>query len=172
MTTIAKTKGLYSKQTIQKGEKICMYDGEIITTPPDDSEYVVFDGKHYINPVNMPECLGRYANDGGRLNNALFVNVCTPSLTHWIKHGKLTKSVTYFIATKTILPDEEILVNYGYHYWKDRTHLLHPDIRASMEIHCYGLGISILFVINAKWINYHHGLFSKSFIKKKPAIPL
>jgi len=112
-------KGLFTTTRIKKGELIVEYTGEKLTWKQAERRYKNSDKMGYvfhISPKNCidalpcPDALARYANDA----NA--------TLSKKVKNNseyQIIKRKAYIVATKSIKPGEEILVDYGDDYWED-----------------------------------------------------
>ena len=105
--------GLFMCERAKKGERIARYYGELIG--PEETKRRRETGAQYILRASSKQFLdaeayihqrGRYANDGGRKNNARIstvVNKCPVTGLHWVS----------ILARKTILPGQEVYVPYG-----------------------------------------------------------
>ncbi len=115
-------KGLFVKKEFKRADIICEYEGEVVPWSVCEKRadeghegYVFFISKnHCIDAYFTPEAIGRYANDAkgigrveGLRNNAQY----EIKVREGRKRG-------FIVATRTIKPDEEVLVDYGKDYWK------------------------------------------------------
>jgi SET domain-containing protein len=110
-------KGLFTNEKIKKGALIIEYTGEKLTwkqavrrySKSDSMAYVFhISPKNCIDAQNTPDSLARYANDA----NA--------TLSKKVKNNseyQIVKRKAFIVATKSIKPGEEILVDYGDDYW-------------------------------------------------------
>jgi SET domain-containing protein len=113
-------KGLFTKKRIKKGEVIVEYKGEKLTWAQCLRRYkngnkpmhYVFcvSPKNSIDAGPCPNELARYANDA---NPDLKINGLKNNSEYQIIRRK-----PYIVATKSIPPDSEILVDYGDDYWE------------------------------------------------------
>jgi uncharacterized protein len=116
-------KGLFVKSKFTRGDIVCEYAGEIVTWAECERRadqghegYVFFITKnHCIDAYFTPEAIGRYANDAkgigrveGLKNNAQYEIK--------VRSGK---KKGFIVATRTINPGDEVLVDYGKDYWKN-----------------------------------------------------
>lgn len=114
-------KGLFTKTQFTRGDIVCEYEGEIVTWAECERRadeghegYVFFITKHRcIDAYFTPEAMARYANDAkgigrveGLKNNAQY----EIKVRQGVKRG-------FIVATRTINPGDEILVDYGDDYW-------------------------------------------------------
>ena len=105
--------GLFTCERVKKDERIARYYGELIG--PEETARRRAAGAQYIVRANSKQFLdaeayvrqrGRYANDGGVLNNARIsttVNTCPVTGMHWVS----------ILTRRTIQPGREIYVPYG-----------------------------------------------------------
>ena len=115
-------KGLFVKKEFKRADIICEYEGEIVPWSVCEKRadeghegYVFFISKnHCIDAYFTPEAIGRYANDAkgigrveGLRNNAQY----EIKVREGRKRG-------FIVATRTIKPNDEVLVDYGNDYWK------------------------------------------------------
>lgn len=116
-------KGLFAKKTFKRGDIVCEYEGEFVPwsvcekRANDGHEgYVLFiNKKRCVDAYFTPEAMGRYANDAKGIGR---VEGLRNNAQYEIKVRKGEKRA-FIVATKTILPDAEILVDYGSDYWKN-----------------------------------------------------
>ena len=107
--------GLFTTETINKGDKIVEYKGKIKTwaeAKHDDGNFYIFyvNDQHVIDGATNKKGLARFINDAkgltrikGVTNNAEFVCVGLR---------------VFVVATKNIPAGSEILVGYGKEYWQ------------------------------------------------------
>jgi SET domain-containing protein len=112
-------KGLYTKKEIKKGERFLEYTGEIITEKElnrraenDLFGYAFYISKRKcIDAYNMPEVIGRYANDAKGLTRVEGLkNNC---------YYDVWKNRAWLVAGRNIKAGEELLISYGAEYWRD-----------------------------------------------------
>lgn len=112
--------GLFARVNIRSGYRICPYEGELLSEKEFEDRYsedypsyaIPFPGNALltIDPRDVPDALGRYANasdyPGARLRaNAELVAV-------------ESEYRVYLVALRNIRADDEILFNYGRGYWE------------------------------------------------------
>ena len=105
--------GLFMLETAKAGERVARYYGELLgpkeaaIRKAAGSQYILrANSKQFIDAAAHPDQRGRYANDGGKNNNARIattVNTCPITGMHWV-------SIT---ARKRIRAGDEVLVPYG-----------------------------------------------------------
>jgi len=108
-------KGLFTKIFIPKGTRIVEYKGKISTWKEVDHNegkngYIYYINRNYvIDAVSYKKALARYANDAkglkrvkGITNNCIYMQ---------------DEMRVFIESTKDILPECEILVEYGKEYW-------------------------------------------------------
>lgn len=115
-------KGLFVKKEFKRADIICEYKGEILPwadclkrAEEGHEGYVFFiSNKQCIDAYFTPEEMGRYANDAkgvsrveGLRNNAQYEIK--------VRDGKKRG---FIVATRTIKPNDEVLVDYGNDYWR------------------------------------------------------
>jgi len=126
--------GLFAKKKIKDKSVICSYEGveisaEILALGYGSRDYVasaIKDHKDKANTVVYIDgeaelsCYGRFAQDpiDEHLVNAKIL---------WRK-GKMV-----VVSTCAIRPGDEIYIEYGLDYWRDRLHVLEPELRARIE---------------------------------------
>ena len=116
-------KGLFADQKFTRGDIVCEYEGEIVpwSVCLDRAEkgfegYVFFISRnHCIDAYFTPEALGRYANDARGVSR---VDGLRNNAQYEIKTRNGEKRV-FIVATRTIHPGDEVLVDYGNDYWKN-----------------------------------------------------
>lgn len=116
-------KGLFSNQKFTRGDIVCEYEGEILPwseclerAEQGYEGYVFFITRNYcIDAYFTPEAIGRYANDARGISR---VEGLRNNAQYEIKTRKGEKKV-YIVATRTINPGDEVLVDYGDDYWKN-----------------------------------------------------
>ena len=112
-------KGLFVNRDVKKGERIVEYLGEIITwkecdirAERDEGGYVFYvNRKKCIDAFHMPEALARFANDANGL-------IKEKGITNNCKY-EIYKNTGWITSTKDIKAGSEILVRYGFEYWRD-----------------------------------------------------
>ena len=112
-------KGLFVNRDVKKGERIVEYLGEIITwkecdirAERDEGGYVFYvNRKKCIDAFHMPEALARFANDANGL-------IKEKGITNNCKY-EIYKNTGWITSTKGIKAGSEILVRYGFEYWRD-----------------------------------------------------
>jgi SET domain-containing protein len=115
-------KGLFTRKAIPKGKCICEYRGRIrtwkqsLTEPGDNPYYFYINSRTVINPLYGKKTLAHFANDAEgfsqskkHINNAEYL---TEGRRCWI------------YSTRNIKRFEEILVDYGWEYWKVRKEII------------------------------------------------
>jgi SET domain-containing protein len=112
-------KGLFTTEKIKKGTLIVEYLGEKLSwkaaqyryRKSETMAYVFYiSDKNCIDAQNTPDELARYANDA------------KATLGKKVKNNaeyQIVKRKAFIVATKTIAPGEEILVDYGDDYWEN-----------------------------------------------------
>lgn len=118
-------KGLFTRKTIAKGERIVEYKGTVTTWKEVDHNegengYIYYISRnHVINARPHPDHLARYANDAkgiaklkGLSNNALY---------------RVDGLKVYIESTKEIPAGSEIFVGYGKEYWDTIRHNIKLD---------------------------------------------
>ena len=116
-------KGLFADQKFTRGDIVCEYEGEIVpwSVCLDRADkgfegYVFFITRNRcIDAYFTPEAMGRYANDAMGVSR---VDGLRNNAQYEIKTRKGEKKV-YIVATRTIQPNDEVLVDYGDDYWKN-----------------------------------------------------
>ena len=120
--------GLFAVKKIEEGAKFCSYEGVEVTEETlclgyGNRDYVASAVKDhrtmemiYIDGEAELSCYGRFCQDpiDDHLVNAKIL---------W-REGKMV-----LVAMVDIEPGDEIYVEYGLDYWKDRLHFLHPELR-------------------------------------------
>jgi SET domain-containing protein len=108
-------KGLFTKVLIEKGTRIVEYKGKLqrwkdVKAEDGHNGYLMYITRNaVINALPAIKTKGRYANDARGLSRK-------KGLTNNSEY--VSEGVRCFIeATRTIQPDEEILVGYGWEYW-------------------------------------------------------
>jgi uncharacterized protein len=110
-------KGLFTKVSIRKGEKIVEYKGKIITWKQHEKlsdegkgGYAFFVNNNYvIDAYHTPQYLARYANDARGL-----------SRVEGIRNNSVyeeKKKIVHIVATRNIPAGSEIFCSYGDEYW-------------------------------------------------------
>ncbi|MEO9052304.1 MAG: SET domain-containing protein-lysine N-methyltransferase [Ginsengibacter sp.] len=127
-------KGLFTKQTILKGERILEYKGRI-TTWKDVLNGKKFNGyvyfvtrNHVIDAMSRLKSLGRYANDAKGITRR-------KGLTNNSKYVQEGKKV-FVEAVKDIPARTEILVPYGKDYWqviRDNNKILEKEAKSNKQ---------------------------------------
>jgi hypothetical protein len=114
-TIPASGKGLFTKNKIEKGERIVEYKGKI-TTWKKVNETTIFNGyvyyinrNHVIDASKNIKTFGRYANDASGLSKIKGIR----NNSTYVKDGENV----YIDATRNIEAGEEILVSYSKGYW-------------------------------------------------------
>lgn len=116
-------KGLFTKSQFKRGDEICEYEGEILPWAECQKRadqgyegYVFFITRNRcIDAYFTPEAIGRYANDARGLTR---VEGLKNNAQYEIKtRGGIKRA--FIIATRTINPGDEILVDYGADYWQN-----------------------------------------------------
>ena len=110
-------KGLFTKVSIKKGEKIVEYKGRIITwklheklSELDKGGYAFYVNKNYvIDAYDTPQYLARYANDARGLSRLEGVR------NNSVYEEK--KKIVHIVATRNIPAGAEIFCSYGDEYW-------------------------------------------------------
>eukprot|EP00750_Incisomonas_marina_P003002 INCI12805.1.p1 GENE.INCI12805.1~~INCI12805.1.p1 ORF type:complete len:252 (+),score=45.75 INCI12805.1:249-1004(+) len=103
--------GIFTTRDIPKGTVICEYRGEAYDTFQamrlEDKSYLMRLGKDsYIDAKNMPHVLARYIND------------CrNPCLYNVEFEKRPDQGFAFVVATRDILAEEELWVDYGKWYW-------------------------------------------------------
>ena len=127
--------GLYACKRIKNGKTICSYEGVEVSEATlsqgyGNRDYVASGIKDhrtremvYVDGEALLSCYGRFAQDpiDDNLVNAKIL---------W-RDGKLV-----LIAMGDIQLGDEIYVEYGLDYWRDRLHFLHPELRKRLESKC------------------------------------
>jgi hypothetical protein len=127
--------GLFAVAAKKKNDKICTYEGvevaeDTLRQGYGDRDYVasaIRDHKTgelvYVDAEAELSCYGRFAQDpiDEHLVNAKIL---------W-REGRL-----WLVATCEIAPGDEIFVEYGLDYWRDRLHFLDKELRARIETKC------------------------------------
>jgi exodeoxyribonuclease III len=127
--------GLYATKPIKANSLICTYEGveiplERIKEGIGDRDYVASAIKNhktqelvYVDADLEDSCYGRFAQDpiDDHLVNAKLL---------WVK-GKIR-----LVATCDIDPGDEIYLEYGLAYWRNKLDCLHPHLRARIEEKC------------------------------------
>ncbi|MBK5284166.1 MAG: SET domain-containing protein-lysine N-methyltransferase [Bacteroidia bacterium] len=115
-------KGLFTKKAIPKGKCLTEYKGRIRTwkeslKEPGDNQYFFYvNAKTVINPLHGKNTLAHFANDADGF---------TRSKAHKNNAEYLTEGKRCFIySTRPIARFEEILVDYGWEYWKVRKEIM------------------------------------------------
>ncbi len=116
-------KGLFVKNTLKRGDIVCEYEGEFVPWSVCEKRaeeghegYVFFiSNKRCVDAYFTPEAMGRYANDAKGIGR---VEGLRNNAQYEIKVRKGEKRV-FIVATRTIHPDGEVLVDYGSDYWKN-----------------------------------------------------
>lgn len=116
-------KGLFTKEKFTRGDIVCEYEGEILPWSEclDRAEqgyegYVFYITRNRcIDAYFTPEAVGRYANDAKGFNR---VEGLRNNAQYEIKTREGEKRV-FIVATRTIHPGDEVLVDYGDDYWKN-----------------------------------------------------
>lgn len=113
-------RGLFAAKEIRRGDIVAEYWGDLITEEQASELYSSGRGAYMyrthdgrvMDADRIEECISKYANDArgmtfqqGLVNNARFE-----------ERGKRV----LLIASRTIKPGQEILINYGKDYWRDR----------------------------------------------------
>ena len=116
-------KGLFADQKFTRGDIVCEYEGEIVpwSVCLDRADkgfegYVFFITRNRcIDAYFTPEAMGRYANDAMGVSR---VDGLRNNAQYEIKTRQGEKKV-FIVATRTIQPGDEVLVDYGDDYWKN-----------------------------------------------------
>ena len=116
-------KGLFVKKTFKRGDIVCEYEGEFLPWSVCEKRaeegyegYVFFiNNKRCVDAYFTPEAMGRYANDAKGIGR---VEGLRNNAQYEIKVRNGEKRV-FIVATRTIHPDGEVLVDYGSDYWKN-----------------------------------------------------
>jgi SET domain-containing protein len=116
-------KGLFSSVKLTRGDIVCEYEGEIVTWAECERRaelgyegYAFFMTKHRcVDAFFTPDALGRYANDAKGIGR---VEGLKNNAQYEVKTRGGIKKV-FIVATRTIHPGDEILVDYGDDYWKN-----------------------------------------------------
>ena len=113
--------GLFAYKKIEERSRICGYSGEQSDEPPGGDYVAEMPGGNRFITGDISKSFGPYANDcrDDHMTNAKL---------KWDRNGK-----AYLEATKTILPGEEIFIDYGLDFWRGRTHRLRGEARADTE---------------------------------------
>ncbi|CAN5583317.1 hypothetical protein BH11BAC2_BH11BAC2_13230 [soil metagenome] len=122
-------KGLFTKQKLTRGDIVCEYEGEIVTwaecvrrANEGHEGYVFFITKNRcVDAYFTPMAMGRYANDAKGVGR---VATLRNNAQYEIKSRNGEKKV-FIVATRTIHPSEEILVDYGQDYWENLSKTKH-----------------------------------------------
>jgi hypothetical protein len=127
--------GLFAAKKITGGSDFCTYEGvelpeSVVRMGYGNRDYVasaIKDHKTgemiYVDGQSEAACYGRFAQDP---IDELLVN----AKILWRK-GKLV-----LIATTDIAPGDEIYVQYGLEYWRDRLDVLTMELRERIEVKC------------------------------------
>ena len=122
-------KGLFTKVFIPKGSRIVEYKGKATTWKEVDHKegkngYIYYVTRNYvIDASTYKKALARYANDAKGLQRLKGIN---NNCIYTLFKGKV-----YIQSIKDILPNTEILVDYGREYW--------DVIRYNAKLHAAGL---------------------------------
>ena len=116
--------GLFMSEKAKRNDRLARYYGELIGPAEANrrraagAQYIVrVNSNQYIDGEGYPQQHGRYANDGGRKNNAHIgtsINKCESTGTHWVS----------ILARKSIKAGHEVYVPYGRNYprsWRNET---------------------------------------------------
>ncbi len=130
-------KGLFASKPIKRGEIVAEYWGNLITEEQASAQYAAGGGTYLyrthdgrvMDAEPVDECIAKYANDA---RGASF----QPGLINNVRFEERAKKVL-LIASRNIHPGDEILINYGRDYWRDRLPKNRPKpVRnRKMEIH-------------------------------------
>lgn len=115
-------KGLFVKQEYRRGDIICEYEGEFIPWSECEKRaqkgyegYVFFISKNRcVDAYFTPWAMGRFANDARGIGR---VSGLTNNAQYEIKRRNGEQRV-FIVATRTILPGQEVFVHYGLDYWR------------------------------------------------------
>lgn len=117
-------KGLFAKAIFKRGQPILEYTGEQITWAQCRKRNEALDGvgayyfyvseRKCIDALYCLDSLARYANDA-----AGFVRI--PGIRNNSRF-EIIKGKPYIVASRTILPGQEIFVSYGRSYWNAMRH--------------------------------------------------
>lgn len=124
-------RGVFAKRDIRKGEKLCIYDGQImdIGTPGDNSyDLGIPDTKTMCRGYREPRNsigLGQFINDGARYVWTGVPEVDAIALVIYLRQSSQTMNckpvfhhkMIYMEAIRDIKKDEELFHFYGLHYW-------------------------------------------------------
>lgn len=116
-------KGLFVKEKFTRGDIVCEYLGEILPWSECEKRaeqgyegYVFFiSKKKCVDAYFTPEAMGRYANDAKGIGR---VEGLKNNAQYEIKTRNGEKRA-FIVATRTINPNDEVLVDYGSDYWKN-----------------------------------------------------
>ena len=115
-------KGLFVEQEYRRGDIICEYEGEFVPWSECEKRaqeghegYVFFISKNRcVDAYFTPWAMGRYANDARGIGR---VSGLTNNAQYEIKRRNGEQRV-FIVATRTILPGQEVFVHYGEDYWR------------------------------------------------------
>ncbi|MCF7853005.1 MAG: SET domain-containing protein-lysine N-methyltransferase [Simkaniaceae bacterium] len=111
--------GLFAEEEIKKGSFVGEYTGIVRRNPPYP---VIFSDYAYEYPV--PDLIGR----------SFVTDAIAGNLTRFINHSRTTPNLKplhaycgnyyhlIFLSLRTIAPNEQLLYDYGHHYWNLRAH--------------------------------------------------
>jgi hypothetical protein len=108
-------KGLFTRKTIRKGDRIVEYKGKLtswkeVNHHHGNNAYIYFiSHKHVLDAFTYTKALGRYANDARGLSRI-------KGMTNNSVYRAVGRKV-YIDAIKEIPAGTEILVGYGKEYW-------------------------------------------------------
>lgn len=124
-------RGVFAKRNIKKGEKLCIYDGQIIDIgTPGDSSYDLgipntrTMSRGYREPRSSVG-IGQFINDGARYIWTGVPNDDAMALVVYMRQTSQTMNckpvfhpkMIFIEALRDIKKDEELLMFYGLHYW-------------------------------------------------------